>query len=68
MKVNRNIDLSTQVATHTIDITLRNDGSSAISKYQLAIESALANHIAHISAVDDHDRTLEVHKGESKSK
>jgi len=55
------------LATHTIEITLRNEGSSAISKYQLAIETALANHLAHISAFDDHDRNLDVSKGESKT-
>jgi hypothetical protein len=58
----RQIDLTTQVATHFLEITIKNEGPQATSQYNLAIPSAFASHLAAVTANDDHNK-LQVKKG-----
>lgn len=63
--VNRNIDISTQFARHTVSLTLENSGKS-VSSFLYTIEANLANNLAYITAFDTQTgASLKVTKGEA---
>lgn len=63
--VNRNVDVSTQFARHTVTLTLENSGKS-VNSFVYTIESNLANNVAYIAAFDTQTgASLKVTKGEA---
>jgi len=51
-KITRNIDLSTQLARHTVTIDLENSGSAA-SSFDLSIDAESAQHLSYLTASID---------------
>lgn len=49
-KVERTVDISTQLAKVTLDITLENAGSDSCKSFLIGVDSKLANHLAYASA------------------
>ena len=49
-KVERTIDISSQLAKIALDVTLENTGTEACNNFLLAIDSKLSNHLAFAGA------------------
>jgi hypothetical protein len=58
--VERNIDLSSQLATHTLNITLANTGSQSASHIFLAVPKHSESHLSFISVTDQSGASLKV--------
>lgn len=63
-KVVRDINLTTQVARHTITVTVENKGSSSVLKYELAVHQTSASNLAFISVSEENGATLQVATGQ----
>src|SRR4051812_22199626 len=49
-EVTRTIDLKTSIAQHTVSVLVRNTGSSAATRYHVAVPASQAAHVAWIAA------------------
>ena len=49
-KVDRTIDISSQLAKIVLEITLENGGPDAAKSFLIGVDSKLANHLAYASA------------------
>jgi len=62
-KVDRTIDLNSQLARHTLKITMVNQGSKPVSEFHLTFQDKLASHLSFIEIKDNSGATLTVTKG-----
>jgi len=63
--VNRNIDLNSQFAKHTVSITVENTGSKSASSFVFGVEQNLADHASFVSAQDSTGSQLKVTPGKA---
>ena len=61
-KVERTIDLTSQFAKHTIQITISNTGSKSASAVYLAVEDSLAGHLSYLAVTDESKAELKTEK------
>jgi len=65
-RIDRTIDLTSQIARHTLEIEVTNSGSKAANEYFLTIQAPLARHLALIQASSD-GAALKVSKDKDES-
>lgn len=63
--VQRNIDLSTQIARHNVKITVANEGDKSVTEFYLAFINEHAANLAFLKATDEAGKELVVGKAEA---
>ncbi len=63
--VERNIDLTSQIAKYAITITLTNKGSKSVSNFHIALTEEKAQHLSILQAFDESGTKLQLTKVEA---